>query len=201
MTMTYPGKRIYRQRTKRPCHTYQQLGAWIDMIKKEEDFRYVIVLLNTSAYANAAFDLRVTDQVDFVKSTIHLGLFPYHRIPLTSNLQGWLRHWGDERPLNAKPRTVLARLNGLSKRVGERMPMPSITTSAIRHFMTVEMRHVDANLSSNECRMWRGRFDAPDKFVTSPVFRLQAAKRAVDAVLSNLQLHTKRNLFAPSASK
>ncbi|AMM84433.1 hypothetical protein AZF01_08750 [Martelella sp. AD-3] len=53
--------------------TFEELGRWIDRIAHEDDFRYVVIALNTAARNEAIFDLRVEGQVDFNSGTIDLN--------------------------------------------------------------------------------------------------------------------------------
>lgn len=80
--------------------TYEELGRWIDAIKEEDDFRYVVIALNTCARNEAIFDLTLSKQVNFDVGTIDLN--PAGRrqtkkrrpvIRMTTNLAAWFKHW------------------------------------------------------------------------------------------------------------
>ncbi|PZU80663.1 MAG: hypothetical protein DI528_22205, partial [Shinella sp.] len=102
--------------------TFQDLGRWIDAIKEEDDFRFVMIMLNTCARNEAIFDLVISRQVNFEYGTIDLNP-PGRRqtrkrrpiIRMTTNLAGWLQHWGDDKPIRLYQDTVEKRLNMLGK--------------------------------------------------------------------------------------
>lgn len=80
--------------------TYQDLGRWIDAIEDEDDFRYVMIALNTCARNEAICDLTISKQVNKEFGTIDLNP-PGRRqtkkrrpvIRMTTNLAGWFDHW------------------------------------------------------------------------------------------------------------
>jgi hypothetical protein len=87
--------------------TFEELATLLDTECSEVLRRYDIIALNTWARPEAIIDLNVRRQVDFENGLLDLN--PPNRrqnkkqrpiIRLTSNLQNWLEHWDEDRPLS-----------------------------------------------------------------------------------------------------
>jgi integrase len=86
--------------------TFEELASLLDVECSEILKRYDIIALNTWARAQAILDLNTKTQVDFEAQLLHLNQ-PGRKqnnkkrpqIRLTENLQGWLEHWDEVRPL------------------------------------------------------------------------------------------------------
>ena len=200
--------------------TFQDLGRWIDAIEDEDDFRYVIIALNTCARNEAICDLRVSQQVNREFGTLDLNP-PGRRqtkkrrpvIRVTTNLMAWLDHWGDDRPVRQYQDTVEKRLNRIGKReeekdddgriVWEPLKMPEMTCYTLRHFMATNMRRSSFPVSKEQRSKWLGHAvnegskttDWYEKF--DPDY-LEQPMRATEEIVAKLQQHTKRSLFAPA---
>lgn len=197
--------------------TFPELGKWIDAIEEEDDFRFVMIMLNTCARNEAIFDLRISEQVDFEFGTIDLN--PKGRrqtkkrrpiIRMTTNLAAWFEHWGDDKPVRQYQDTVEKRLNRLGKPVvdeeGNEAPglgMPEMTCYTLRHFMATNMRRVSFPVSKEQRSKWLGHSvnegskttDWYEKF--DPDY-LEEPMRATEEIIAKLQKHTHRKLFAPT---
>ena len=87
--------------------SYEELASLLDIEAGETLQRYDILALNTWARPEAIVDLSVKLQVDFATELVDLNP-PGRRqnkkqrpvIRLTSNLRGWLEHWGEDFPLS-----------------------------------------------------------------------------------------------------
>lgn len=198
--------------------TFAALGKWIDAIEDEDDFRFVIIMLNTCARNEAIFELEVSRQVDFEYGTIDLNP-PGRRqtkkrrpiIRMTTNLAGWLQHWKDDKPIRQYQDTVEKRLNKLGKPilnedgevVSEGLGMPQMTCYTLRHFMATNMRRVSFPVSKEQRSKWLGHTvnegskttDWYEKF--DPDY-LEEPMRATDEIIRKIQKHTRRKLFAPT---
>jgi integrase len=187
--------------------TYEELGKWIDAIAEEDDFRYVIIALNTCARNEAIFDLTVSSQVDREFGTIDLN--PVGRrqtkkrrpiIRMTTNLAAWFAHWGDDKPIRQYQDTVEKRLNKIGKT--EKVGLPEMTCYTLRHFIATKLRRASFPVSREQRSKWLGHSvnegskttDIYEKF--DPDY-LEEAMRATEEIMVQLQKHTKRNLFAP----
>ncbi|GLR61166.1 hypothetical protein GCM10007919_58950 [Rhizobium indigoferae] len=198
--------------------TFQDLGRWIDAIEEEDDFRYVIIALNTCARNEAIFDLRISKQWNREFGTIDLN--PVGRrqtkkrrpvIRATTNIAAWLEHWGDDRPVRQYQDTVEKRLNKLGKpTVAEDgtiidigLDMPEMTCYTLRHFMATNMRRASFPVSREQRSKWLGHKVSEGSSTTDwyekfdPDY-LEQPMRATEEIIAKLQKHTKRRLFAPS---
>jgi hypothetical protein len=87
--------------------TFEELATLLDSECSEVLRRYDIIALNTWARPETIIDLNVRRQVDFENGLLDLNP-PSRRqnkkqrpiIRLTSNLQNWLEHWAEDRPLS-----------------------------------------------------------------------------------------------------
>lgn len=199
--------------------TYAELGKWIDAIEEEDDFRFVMIMLNTCARNEAIFDLDISKQANKEFGTLDLN--PVGRrqtkkrrpvIRMTTNLQAWFDHWGDDKPVRQYQDTVEKRLNAMGKRgdefdeAGKRvwtaLEMPEMTCYTIRHFMATNMRRSSFPVSKEQRSKWLGHAvgegskttDWYEKF--DPDY-LEQPMRATEEIIAKLQKHTKRKLLAP----
>lgn len=199
--------------------SYPDLGKWIDAIKDEDDFRFVMIMLNTCARNEAIFDLDISKQANFEFGTLDLN--PVGRrqtkkrrpvIRMTTNLQAWFQHWGDDKPIRQYQDTVEKRLNAMGrrpdetsddgKRVWTALEMPEMTCYTLRHFMATNMRRASFPVSREQRSKWLGHTveggskttDWYEKF--DPDY-LEQPMRATEEIIEKLQKHTKRKLFAP----
>lgn len=87
--------------------SYEELASLLDLDAGNILQRYDILALNTWARPEAIVELSVKQQVDFANGLLDLNP-PGRRqnkkqrpvIRLTSNLKGWLEHWGEDYPLS-----------------------------------------------------------------------------------------------------
>lgn len=197
--------------------TYQDLGRWIDAIKEEDDFRFVMIMLNTCARNEAIFDLRISDQVNFEYGTIDLNP-PGRRqtrkrrpvIRMTTNLAGWFEYWGDDKPIKGYQDVVEKRLNKLGKPIVDAdgkehqgLHMPEMTCYTLRHFMATNMRRASFPVSKEQRSKWLGHAvkegsKTTDWYETFDPDYLEQPMRATDEILRKLQKHTRKKLFAPT---
>lgn len=197
--------------------TFQDLGRWIDAIDDDDDFRFVMIMLNTCARNEAIFDLELSKQVDFAYGTIDLNP-PGRRqtrkrrpvIRMTTNLAGWFEHWGDDKPVRQYQDTVEKRLNKLGKPAvddaGVESPglgMPEMTCYTLRHFMATNMRRVSFAVSKEQRSKWLGHqvkegSRTTDWYETFDPDYLEQPMRATDEIIRKLQKHTRRKLYAPT---
>lgn len=86
--------------------TLEQMGRWIDCIRSEHMFRYVIIGLNTWARAEAVMELDFKRQIDLDHGLVDLN--PPGRpqnikrrpiVRLTENLRTWAAAWKVARPM------------------------------------------------------------------------------------------------------
>jgi integrase len=199
--------------------TYPELGRWMDAIEDEDDFRFVMIMLNTCARNEAIFDLDISKQANHEFGTLDLN--PVGRrqtkkrrpiIRMTTNLQAWFQHWGDDKPIRQYQDTVEKRLNIMGKRGEETdksgnvtwtpLNMPEMTCYTLRHFMATNMRRASFPVSKEQRSKWLGHSvnegskttDWYEKF--DPDY-LEQPMRATEEIIAKLQKHTKRKLFAP----
>lgn len=197
--------------------TFQDLGRWIDAIKEEDDFRFVIIMLNTCARNEAIFDLRISEQVNFEYGTIDLNP-PGRRqtrkrrpvIRMTTNLAGWFEHWGDDKPISSYQDLVEKRLNKIGKPIVDvegkehkGLHMPEMTCYTLRHFMATNMRRASFTVSKEQRSKWLGHAvkegsKTTDWYETFDPDYLEQPMRATDEILRKLQKHTRKRLFAPT---
>jgi integrase len=199
--------------------TFQELGKWIDRIEEDDDFRYVIIALNTAARNEAIFDLRVSEQVDYEFGLIDLN--PKGRrqtkkrrpvLRLTTQLAAWLEHWKDDRPIAGYQDVVEKRINKIGRRdqrvsdSGEIIYpgwMPEMTCYILRHFIASYMRRTKVAVSREQRSLWLGHrvrsgsstTDWYEKF--DPDY-LDAPARATEEIILKLQKYTRRSLLAPT---
>lgn len=188
--------------------TYEQLGKWIDAIEEEDDFRYVMIALNTCARNEAIFDLIISKQVNHDVGTIDLN--PTGRrqtkkrrpvIRLTTNLAAWFDHWKDDKPIRQYQDTVEKRLNKIGKE--EAFGLPEMTCYTLRHFVATNMRRASFPVSREQRSKWLGHSvkegskttDWYEKF--DPDY-LEEPMRATDEIMVTLQKFTTRKVLAPT---
>ena len=198
--------------------TYAELGKWIDAIEEEDDFRFVMIMLNTCARNEAVFDLDISKQANYEFGTLDLNPIGRRQtkkrrpvIRMTTNLQAWFQHWGDDKPIRQYQDTVEKRLNAMGKREDEfkdgvrvwtALNMPEMTCYTIRHFMATNMRRASFPVSKEQRSKWLGHAvgegskttDWYEKF--DPDY-LEQPMRATEEIIAKLQKHTKRKLLAP----
>jgi integrase len=197
--------------------TYAELGRWIDAIEEEDDFRFVMIMLNTCARNEAIFDLDISKQANHEFGTLDLN--PVGRrqtkkrrpvIRMTTNLQAWFQYWGDDKPIRQYQDTVEKRLNKMGKPTVDEegevtdigLGMPEMTCYTLRHFMATNMRRASFPVSKEQRSKWLGHSvnegskttDWYEKF--DPDY-LEQPMRATEEIIAKLQKHTKRKLFAP----
>ncbi len=200
--------------------TYKQLAKWIDAIEEEDDFRFVMIMLNTCARNEAIFDLDISKQVNHEFGTVDLN--PVGRrqtkkrrpvIRLTTNLAAWLDHWNDDKPIRQYQDTIEKRLNRMGKRENEfdkdgkqvwtAINLPEMTCYTLRHFMATNMRRASFPVSREQRSKWLGHSvkegskttDWYEKF--DPDY-LEEPMRATDEIMVKLQQFTKRKVLAPT---
>lgn len=198
--------------------TYAELGKWIDAIEEEDDFRFVMIMLNTCARNEAVFDLDISKQANYEFGTLDLNPIGRRQtkkrrpvIRMTTNLQAWFQHWGDDKPIRQYQDTVEKRLNAMGKRGDEfkdgarvwtALNMPEMTCYTIRHFMATNMRRASFPVSKEQRSKWLGHAvgegskttDWYEKF--DPDY-LEQPMRATEEIIAKLQKHTNRKLLAP----
>jgi hypothetical protein len=198
--------------------TYAELGKWIDAIEEEDDFRFVMIMLNTCARNEAIFDLDISKQANYEFGTLDLNPIGRRQtkkrrpvIRMTTNLQAWFQHWGDDKPIRQYQDTVEKRLNAMGKRGDEfkdgvrvwtALNMPEMTCYTIRHFMATNMRRASFPVSKEQRSKWLGHAvgegskttDWYEKF--DPDY-LEQPMRATEEIIAKLQKHTNRKLLAP----
>jgi integrase len=186
--------------------TFEEFGRFIDSIdaRQENLFRFVILALNTWARPEAIIEFRAEKQVDWVFGVVDLNppgrrQTKKHRpkIKLTDNLAEWLRHWGAVAPLvwNGQPVTTMKKT---FKRHAIACGLPQFTQYAIRHFMATYVRQAKPPVSKEQRDVWLGHDDrrtARWYEHRDPEF-LEDARRATDAIIEELQRHTRRALSA-----
>ncbi len=197
--------------------TFQDLGKWIDAIEEEDDFRFVIIMLNTCARNEAIFDLSLAAQCNENYGTIDLnppGRRQTHKrrpvIRATTNLAAWFEYWKDDKPIKGYQDRVEKRLNKIGKPVvgddGEERPglnMPEMTCYTLRHFMATNMRRVSFPVSREQRSKWLGHqvkdgSKTTDWYETFDPDYPEEPMRATDEIMRKLQKHTTRSLFAPT---
>ncbi|KQV83287.1 hypothetical protein [Rhizobium sp. Root1220] len=196
--------------------TFQDLGRWIDAIEEEDDFRFVMIMLNTCARNEAIFDLRLSKQANYEFGTLDLNPIGRRQtkkrrpvIRMTTNLAAWFTHWGDDKPIRQYQDTVEKRLNKIGKPTVDDegvtdigLGMPEMTCYTLRHFMATNMRRASFPVSKEQRSKWLGHSvnegskttDWYEKF--DPDY-LEEPMRATEEIITKLQKHTKRKLFAP----
>ena len=186
--------------------TYEELGRFIDSIdvRQENLFRFVMLSLNTWARPEALIDLRTDKQVDWPFKVLDLNppgrrQNKKHRprIRLTSNLEGWLRHWDVPAPMTWDD-TPVTTMKKTFKRHAVDCGFTSFTQYTIRHFMATHVRLAKPSVSKEQRDIWLGHADGRTGGWyehRDPDF-LKDAARATDAIIEELQRHTKRPLSA-----
>ena len=195
--------------------TFEELGHFISTIdkRKENLFRFVVLAMNTWARPQTVIDFRDNAQtVNRRFGTIDLNppgrrqTVKYRpKIRLTDNLRGWLDEWqkdeieeGQERapmmwdgvPITAIKRTFV--------RHAEDCKLPEFTPGTIRHFMATMVRREKPPVSKEQRDVWLGH----DEKRTANAYEafdpeyLKACMQATEKVISRVQKHTKRTLFA-----
>jgi integrase len=191
--------------------TFAEFGKWIDAIVEEDDFRYVMIALNTAARNEAIFDLRVSEQVNYEFGIIDLN--PGGRrqtkkrrpiLRMTTNLAAWLAHWNDDRPVKGFQDIVEKRINKIGKDEKLKLGMPDMTCYTIRHFMGTQLRRSTSPVSREQRSKWMGHTVKEGSKTTEwyekfdPDY-LESPMRATEEIIRKLQKHTRRKLFAPAA--
>ena len=186
--------------------SFEELGRFIDAIdvRQENLFRYVVLALNTWGRPEAIIQFRADQQVDWAFGVVDLNppgrrQTKKHRpkIKLTDNLAEWLRHWDSPAPLiwDGKPVTTMKKT---FKRHAIACGLPKFTQYSIRHFMATYVRHAKPPVSREQRDVWLGHDDrrtAKWYEHKDPEF-LEDARRATDAIIDELQRHTRRSLSA-----
>lgn len=186
--------------------TFEELGRFIDAIdaRQENLFRFVMLALNTWARPEAIIDLRADKQVDWPFGIVDLNppgrrQTKKHRpkIKLTDNLAEWLRHWDAPAPLiwDGQPVTTMKKT---FKRHALACGLPQFTQYSIRHFMATYVRQAKPPVSKEQRDVWLGHDDrrtAKWYEHRDPEF-LEDARRVTDAIIEQLQHHTRRPLSA-----
>lgn len=198
--------------------TFEELGRWIDAVTEEDDFRFVIIMLNTCARNEAIFDLDLSRQVNWDFGTLDLNPIGRRQtkkrrpvIRMTTNLAAWFQHWGDDRPVRLYQDTVEKRLNRIGKPTLDEsgkvtdhgLGMPEMTCYTLRHFMATNMRRTSQPVSKEQRSLWLGHTvnegskttDWYEKF--DPDY-LEEPMRATEEIIAKLQKHTRKKLFAPT---
>jgi len=186
--------------------SFEELGRFVDAIgvRQENLFRYAILALNTWARPEAIIDFRSDVQVDHAFGVVDLN--PSGRrqtqkyrpkIKLTDNLAEWLRHWDSPAPMiwDGQPVTTMKKT---FKRHAVECGLPKFTQYTIRHFMATYVRHAQPPVSKEQRDVWLGHNDqrtAGWYEHRDPEF-LEDARRATDAIIEDLQQHTRRPLSA-----
>ncbi|MCB1484673.1 MAG: hypothetical protein KDJ17_07260 [Hyphomicrobiaceae bacterium] len=186
--------------------TFKQFGAFIDRIDKRQEnlFRFVILALNTWARPEAITDLRVGAQVDFEHGLVDLNppgrrQTNKHRprLPLTTNLRGWLKAWDADAPLAWDGQAVSV-IKKTFKRHAVACGLPRFTQGTIRHFMATQVRRVKPPVSQEQRDAWLGH----DRKRTAEFYEsfdpqfLADCRRATEKVIAELQKHASRPLSA-----
>ncbi len=192
--------------------TFEEFGRFIDAIDKRQEnlFRFVILALNTWARPQTIIDFRDNEATVNRRFGI-IDLNPPGRrqtvkyrpkIRLTDNLCGWLDHWKleegageapmlwDGEPISAIKRTFV--------RHAEECKLDSFTPGTIRHFMATMVRRQKPPVDKEQRDVWLGH----DEKRTANAYEafdpdyLHDCMQATEKVISELQKHTKRPLFA-----
>lgn len=186
--------------------TYEELANWIDHLEKENDFRLVMLALNTWARNEAIFDLNVEKQVDYTHGTIDLN--PPNRrqtkkkrpiVRLTTGLAAWLEYWGDNKPITAHRDRIEKRVNAL----GKKLDMPEMTIYTIRHFMATQCRRTSKPVSKEQRSEWLGHAvntgsKTTDWYQTFDPDYLEEPMRATEEIIKKLDSLSQKSLFAPT---
>ena len=187
--------------------TMEEFGAFITSIDKRQEnlFRFVILSLNTWARPETVIDLRDTPaQVNRRFGTIDLN--PAGReqtdkyrpvLPLTDNLRDWLDHWKMEAPLswNGKPIITIKRT---FKRQAEDIGLTEFTQGTIRHFMATYCRREKPRVHKEQRDVWLGHDEkrTANSYESFDPEYLAECAQATESIISQLQKHTPRPLFA-----
>lgn len=185
--------------------TFQELGKWIDHVEEEDDFRTVVLMLNTWARNEAIFDFRL-DQVDWEYGTLDLN--PAGRkqtkkrrphIRMTTALAAWLQHWNDHRPIRQYQDTVEKRINAIGKKIG----LPDMTLYVLRHFMATQSRRTSFPVSREQRSLWLGHTVKGGSSTTQWYEKfdsdyLEEPMRATEEIIRRIDKHTQKTLFAPT---
>lgn len=192
--------------------TFEEFGRFIDQIdkRKENLFRFVVIALNTWARPQTVLDFRDNEQtVNRRFGTVDLNpagrrqTVKYRpKIRLTDNLRGWLDLWAaedgagdapmlwDGEPITAIKRTFVRHASECS--------LGQFTPGTIRHFMATMVRRQKPAVSKEQRDVWLGH----DEKRTANAYEafdpeyLADCMQATEKVISELQKHTSRTLFA-----
>jgi integrase len=201
--------------------TWEQLAKFIDAIGKrtavgawdknsENLFRYVICALNLWARPEAILEIHVPSQVDFVAGIVRLN--PPQRkqtkkvrptIPLTDNLEAWLKHWNCDRPIHRKG-VALKSVKKVFKAHALSLEMPKFTPYTLRHFMATNIRRMEGcNVTREQRQEWLGHKpqDTTSWYEHSDVEWLREAKIATDKIMVRLDGLLKTRTLFPITSQ
>lgn len=195
--------------------TYEEFGRFIDAIdkRKENLFRFVILSLNTWARPQTVLDFRDNETtVNRRFGTVDLNppgrrqTIKYRpKIRLTDNLRGWLDEWqGDEieegqarAPMmwDGKPITAIKRT---FVRHAADCGLPDFTPGTIRHFMATMVRRQKPPVSKEQRDVWLGHDEkrTANAYESFDPDYLVDCMQATEAVIRDLQDHTRRALFS-----
>ncbi|CAN5476514.1 hypothetical protein BH10PSE7_BH10PSE7_15040 [soil metagenome] len=201
--------------------TWEQMANFIDRIGRrtangewnkdsENLFRFTVILLNTWARPEAILDLKVSTQVNFEAGIVKLN--PPERkqtkkvrpaIALTENLSGWLRTWGDDRPIHVDGEPV-GSMKRTFKRHALALELPKFTPYTIRHFMATNVRRTEGVTVDREQRQeWLGhkKQDTTSWYEHHDPEWLLEARRATDQIILRLNGLLKKRTLLPSCSE
>jgi integrase len=129
--------------------TDQELAAFIDEIKTEWLFRYIVIALNTWARPEAILELDVSKQVNFTTGLIDLNQRGRRQnnevrplIRLTNNLRGWLLYWRESKPINRDGEPVLKIRHSEMRAIWKRAGACKITPYTLRHYCATRIRQL-----------------------------------------------------------
>lgn len=194
--------------------TVQQMGAFIDAIPERYDhiFRYTIIALNTWARPEAIFDLDVSEQVDFQNGLIDLlppGKQPQKNkrrptIRLTDNLRGWLLHWNDAKPIRFQGKPASSIHHRTFRKIAYEAGIPEFVAYGVRHFQATRVRRVSGwTVTREERAQWLGHVDRGHRqtewYEKHDPDYLENVAGAIDAIMTELDQHTARSLWAPGS--
>ncbi|WP_040617055.1 phage integrase SAM-like domain-containing protein [Roseibium sp. TrichSKD4] len=197
----------------RPLLKFEEMARFIDSIKYEHAFRYVVIALNTWARPEAIHDLNFHTQIDMDYGLVQLN--PEGRlqtkkyrptIRLTNNLRCWAEYWNTDYPMQFRGQKVLTAkkpINAAFAAAG----FPELSRKEIRAFMFTQSRRVllsnGQRLSKTQRSEWIGHASQEGSSTGEfyerfdPEF-LEEAMEATDLVIQEIQKHLViRSLIAP----
>ena len=190
--------------------SYSELGQFIDAIKTEALFRYVIVALNTWARPEAITDL-TRFQIDREREVIRLNpgdrrqtkkYRPLIRLPNT--LDPWLDEWTTDFLIsigNEKHDRKVRSVRSAFETNRARVDLPKLTRYSLRHFMATEAASHGVPLEQREIWMGHKRVSMTHTYTHFEPNYLAEAKQATEAVITKLQEYTNRELLHPKRTQ